>query len=80
MPAVLAAYIREQAYEDGVTVNAWMNRLIAAHRDGDRLPADVREWLRIQAANCGCPGDPDRALVLVLRHLMDRWPYGARLR
>lgn len=79
MPSHLLAWLRERAWQDGVTTNALIVRLCEAERDGG-LPADVREWLRVQAANCGVPGDPDAALVIVLRHLMDRWPYGARLR
>lgn len=75
----LAAFVREQAAIDGCSVNSWMVRRVQAARDGELLPADVRRWLTIQAAQCGHPGDPDAALVAVLRHLMDRWPHGARL-
>lgn len=81
VPANLAAFVRESAAGESVTPAVWLHRLIAQRRsDGPQLPADVRSWLTVQAAQCGCPGDPDRALVMVLRHLADRWPDGARLR
>lgn len=79
MPPSLAAYVREQAYIEHTNMNAYIVRLIRRDRDGDRLPADVRDWLTMQAAQCGCPGDIERALLVVLRHLADRWPTGARL-
>jgi hypothetical protein len=79
VPATTAAFVRERAWQDGVTVNAYLRRLIEVDRDGG-LPADCREWLRVQAGQCDCPGDPHGALVAVLRHLADRWPDGARLR
>jgi hypothetical protein len=79
VPAALAAWIREQAYLERTTMNGWIVNLVRAKRD-DQLPADVRDWLVTQAAQCGCPGEPDRALVLVLRHLADHWPHGGRLR
>lgn len=75
----LAAYVREQAYQDGQSVNRWLTNLIEAHQD-DALPADCRAWLRVQAGQCDCPGEPQVALVRVLRHLARRWPHGARLR
>lgn len=78
MPAHLKAWATDQALIEHTTVNAWIVRLIARSRT-DQLPADVREWLVCQAAQCGLPGDPDAALVVVLRHLADRWPAGARL-
>lgn len=79
LPSHLAAYMREQAAIEGCSQNAWVVRLVQAHRDSG-LPADVRNWLMIQAAQCGHPGEPDVALVAVLRHLADLWPNGARLR
>lgn len=80
MPATLLAWCRERAWQDGAeSTNAMIVQILTREKDGG-LPADCREWLRIQAANCGVPGDPDAALVLVLRHLMARWPTGARLR
>lgn len=79
MDAALAAYVREEAARDRCSVNRWLNRLIRQHRDRRALPDDCRAWLTVQAGQCGCPGDPDQALVLVLRHLADRWPHGARL-
>lgn len=79
MDASLAAFVREQAHVEHCTVNGYLVRLVRRARDG-QLPADVRDWLVIQAAQCGHPGDPDAALVAVIRHLADRWPEGARLR
>lgn len=79
VPAVVAAYVREQAYVEHTTVNGFLRRLIERHRAGDRLPADCREWLVRQAAQTGNVGDPDAALVAVIRHLAARWPNGARL-
>lgn len=78
MPQHLAAFLREQAYVEGCSVNAWVVRLIERARS-QGLPADCRDWLITQAAQCGHPGDPDAALITVLRHLADRWPDGARL-
>lgn len=76
----IAAWVDVEAARAGLTVNAWLKRLInEARRTDPVLPADCRLWLQEQAAQCGCPGDPDRALVLVLRHLAARWPNGARL-
>lgn len=81
VPADLAAFVRECAADERTTPAEWLRRLIVQRRsDGPALPADVRSWLVVQAAQCGCPGDADRALVMVLRHLADRWPDGARLR
>lgn len=79
MPAHRHAWLRERAAADGITVNALVNRVLAEAQQGG-WPADVREWLLMQAGQCGCPGDPEQALVAVIRHLADRWPYGARLR
>lgn len=78
MPAHLAAWVRERVFTEQTTINAFLLGLVERERDG--LPPDCRAWLTAQAAQCGCPGDPDQALVLVLRHLADRWPRGARLR
>lgn len=79
MDASLAKFVREQAVVENCTINAWMVRLVKRAREG-QLPADVRDWLTVQAAQCGHPGDPDRALIEVIRHLADLWPLGARLR
>lgn len=79
MDAALAAFVREQAHVERTTGSSYIRRLIRQARDG-QLPADCRDWLTRQAAQCGCPGDPDAALVAVIRHLADRWPDGARLR
>lgn len=76
----LAAFIREQAALDNVTVNTWMVRVLEDRRRRRERPADVRDWLLRQAAQCGAPGDPEAALVAVVRHLAERWPDGARLR
>ncbi len=79
LPPHIAAWVQEQARLRRTTAAAWIAALIVRERDGG-LPEDCREWLTRQAAQCGVPGDPDAALVLVLRHLADRWPNGARLR
>lgn len=81
LPAPVGLAAHEAAAREGGNVNAWLGRIIRRELDGlERLPVDCRLWLVKQAQQCGCPGDPDQALVLVLRHLADRWPHGARLR
>lgn len=75
----IAAWVRSQADVDRCTVSEWLTRLIVKARDGDALPADCRDWLARQAAQCGKLGDPDGALVVILRHLADRYPSGVRL-
>lgn len=80
VPTHLAAWVTTQAERDRTTPSGYVAALIRRDRDGDRLPDDVKVWLTRQAAQCGVPGDPDAALVIVLRHLADRWPNGARLR
>lgn len=79
LPAHLAAWVVSQAEQERTTVNGYLAALIVRERD-DGMPPDVRDWLTRQAAQCGVPGEPDTALVMVLRHLADRWPDGARLR
>lgn len=75
----VATWLRATAAAEGTTMNGYIVRLLRRERDGG-LPADCRTWLARQAAQCGHPGDPDAALVTVIRHLADRWPDGARLR
>lgn len=76
----VARWVRDQAQLEGCTPNAWLERLVIAARDGQaRLPADVVDWLAVEAVQLGCPGDVHEAEVRVLRHLADRWPNGARL-
>lgn len=79
MPAHYKAWLMERALREGMTINAYMVRMIGRDRD-QGLPPDVRNWLARQAVQCGLKGQPDEALVLVLRHLADRWPDGARLK
>lgn len=79
MPSPLYAYVREAAHLERCSINAWIVRALTKSRDG-ALPGDVRDWLATQAGQCGCPGDPDRALIEVVRHLAVRWPDGGRLR
>lgn len=74
-----AAWVREQADAEQVTTAGWLQLLVERTQRGERLPADVRDWLARQAAQCGSPGDLDRALTEVVRHLAARWPDGARL-
>lgn len=76
----LNVWVKARAAAERTTRNGYIVRLLTRERDGLPLPDDCRDWLTRQAAQCGCPGDPDRALVLVIRHLADRWPDGARLR
>jgi hypothetical protein len=78
IPSV-AAWVRQRARDDRVNPAQWLARLIEREMRGRDLPADCRAWLVMQAAQCGFPGDPDLALIAVLRHLADRWPIGARL-
>jgi hypothetical protein len=70
--------MRDQASIEGITPSQWLNRLVRRERDYPALPGDCREWLTIQAATAGYPHDPDRALVDVLRRLMDAYPHGTR--
>lgn len=79
MPPALQAWITEQARVEHITFNAWIVTCLARARD-ESMPVDVRDWLAAQAAQCGCPGDIDQALTLVVRHLSMRWPHGGRLR
>lgn len=79
MPPSLLAWIVEQARVERATVNGWIVAALARARD-ESLPVDVRDWLAAQAAQCGCPGDLDKALTLTVRHLAERWPHGGRLR
>lgn len=79
VPAHLALWLRHEAWAEGVSMNRLLVRFIERARHAE-LPPDVRDWLQKQAAQCGCPHDTDRALIMVIRHLADRWPQGARLR
>lgn len=80
VPRHLWVWVREQAAIDRRVPSEWVRTLIVRERDGHQLPRDCRDWLTIQAAQCGAPGDPDHALVTLIRHLADRYPNGARLR
>lgn len=73
------AWMIERATAEGCTMNAFVNQLIDRERDGG-LPADCRNWLARVAAQNGMPGQPDAALVEVLRRLAARYPAGCRLR
>lgn len=79
MPPALRVWITEQARVEQCTVNGWIVACLNRAR-GEALPLDVRDWLAAQAAQCGCPGDLDQALIEVVRHLSMRWPHGGRLR
>lgn len=78
LPPHVAAWLDEQARLRRTTTAGYLAQLVRRDRDHG-LPSDCREWLTRQAAQCGCPGDVDQALIIVLRHLADRWPNGARL-
>lgn len=81
LPRHQAVWVKEQALLDRTTVNGYLTRLVRdAYHHGEWLPRDVREWLTIQASQMGCPGEPEAALVGIIRHLADRYPNGARLR
>ena len=75
-----AAWVAEQASNEHTTVAGWLQRLVEREQRGERWPVDVRDWLARQAAQCGCPGDIDQAIIEVVRHLAARWPNGGRLR
>jgi hypothetical protein len=79
LPNNLRSWVLRQADIDGQTPSGWMRAQLEAIRREEHLPADVREWLVVQAVQCGCPGDPTEALVRLVRHLADRYPNGARL-
>jgi hypothetical protein len=74
----LAAWLNDVADRDHTQPSTVVRRLIEQARD-ERWPADVTHWLTAQAACIGQPGDPDAALIAVVRHLARRWPHGARL-
>lgn len=78
VPAHLAQHVRRRMEQHGVNMNRYLIGLV--ERDINGWPDDVREWLVRQAGQCGVPGDPEAALVAVVRHLAARWPNGARLR
>lgn len=79
LPVAQAVWVQEQAALSGVAVNAWLKTLVNEAFRGERLPADVRDWLTVQATQIGQPGDLRAALVEVVRHLAVRYPHGARL-
>ena len=76
--ASIAVWVREQARLERTNVARYLQGIVErAYRGG--YPADVRDWLAAQAAQCGRPGDLDGALCEVVRHLAVRWPQGGRL-
>lgn len=79
MTAQLRRFLFDQAEREGCSVNAWIVHELEKARDA-ALPIDVVDWLTMQAAQCGCPGDIDQALIQTVRHLAKRWPQGGRLR
>lgn len=74
----IGQWARREAQERGQSVSEFVADCLRHERDRVR-PADVDEWLGLMANQLGMPGDLDYALTRVLRHLMDRWPRGARL-
>jgi len=78
-PPSTAAWVRDQAELAKIRPAAWLQRLVQREQRREQLPVDVRDWLARQAAQCGCPGDIEQAIVEVVRHLAVRWPDGARL-
>lgn len=79
VPPSVAAWVRDQADKDRIAPAAFLQRIVEQSMNTERFPADVRAWLIVQAAQCGCVGDPEAALVAVVRHLAALWPQGARL-
>lgn len=75
----VAAWIREQSRLHRVPQAQFIRRCIEHEYRGGGYPADVRDWLAAQAAQCGRPGDIDGALYEVIRHLAAKWPNGGRL-
>lgn len=78
VPRSVDRYVRTRCEAERTTPSMFIRRLIEAEMAGG-LPADCREWLAVQAAQCGLRGDVDATLVTVLRHLAKRWPNGGRL-
>lgn len=68
------------ASEQGLTISEWLGALI---RQGllspELLPIDVMDWLEVQSAATGRPGDLNHALVHTLRNLAETYPDGCRL-
>lgn len=79
VPRDMAVWVEDQVARQGTTVNAWLKALLYDTRRGEWLPADVVDWLAQQAMQCNCPGDIQQTIILVVRHLAERWPHGARL-
>jgi len=79
VPPDLAAWVRDTAAREHTPPGTLLRRLVDQARTGERWPPDVQRWLTAQAACCGTPGDPEGALIAVVRHLAARWPNGARL-
>lgn len=77
----LALWVEQQAERAQITHTAWLRELIErTRRRSADMPADVRDWLLVQAGQCGTPGDVDATVVALVRHLAARWPNGGRLR
>lgn len=80
VPTPLGVRAREHCRRLDTSINAWLRTLIERELDHTTpLPPDVNDWLEKQAAQCGVPGQPQQALILVVRHLAARWPDGGRL-
>lgn len=75
----LAAWVHDTATIHRTNTAHVMRQALEQARDGGRWPPDVQRWLAAQAACLGTPGDPEGALVQVVRHLATRWPNGSRL-
>ena len=76
----LRVWLHEQADLHHSSVSEVVRGILTRAQQGEhRYPADVVDWLTRQAAQSGCPGDVEQAVVLVVRHLARRWPNGGRL-
>lgn len=79
LPVRAHAWLRDQAERDNTTPSMLIRRIVDQAMQRGRWPADVQDWLVVQAAQCGVVGDPDGAVIAVVRHLAERWPDGCRL-
>lgn len=79
LPAHVRSWVDVRAEVLGVPPGTVVRRLVEDAAGGEGWPADVEDWLLCQAAQCDMPGDPDGAMIEVVRHLARRWPAGARL-
>jgi hypothetical protein len=80
VPHHMEWWLREAAANHNLSVNAYLLMLLAKARGGDSIPADCWAWLSMEAKLHDDFDGPLDALVAIIRHLADRYPYGAELR